>query len=229
MDRELILQNLIRLDQSFFERPVEVVAPDLIGCTLVTQIDGQRAGGIIIETEAYNQEDIFSHCFIGDGEPPSSCAPMFYSAGSVYLYYSSQALCLNISCDARSGFGSAVLIRALTPIDGLEIMRGRRSKLSESRELKDDAKYRKVLTNGPANLCDALGITDDHYKASLVGASVFVDPFELWSPNENRTPIASQRYGLDKQLVRMRNAKMLRAEFPDVEAHRLRDWRWKMT
>jgi DNA-3-methyladenine glycosylase len=225
---EWILEQSKKLDQSFFERAVEVVASDLIGCTFLTQMEGQRVGGVITETEAYNQEDIFSHCFVGDGKLPSGCAPMFFKAGSIYLYYASQALCLNISCDAREGFGSAVLVRAIEPTVGLETMRTRRMRYSESKDLRDDAKYKKTLTNGPANLCDALGISDDHYKASLVGTSIVEDPFELWSPNEPSTIIASQRYGLDKQLMKMEKAGLPRVKLPDVQAHLVRHWRWKM-
>ena len=52
-------------DSDFFSRPVERVAPDLVGCFLFTNFDGKKAGGMILETEAYDENDVFSHCFVG--------------------------------------------------------------------------------------------------------------------------------------------------------------------
>lgn len=218
-----------RLNQEFFQRPVEIVAPDLIGCRLFTVVNGDRVGGLIIETEAYNQEDIFSHCFKGDAKPTKSCScAMFFKAGSIYLYYAGQPLCLNISCDERKGFGSAVLIRAIQPTIGFDVMRRRRKKYSTLKRLDDDATYKSYLTNGPANLCEALGLDDEHYTSSLIGSSVFDPPFELWSPQEAVNTRSSQRYGLDKQLRKMKKLGWPRAELLDVQCHLKRNWRWRI-
>src|SRR4051794_36983308 len=106
------------LDKYFFERPVEIVAPDLIGCGLLTIIDGERVGGVIIDTEAYDENDMAAHCYAGHGiVPPPSSEPMTFSGGHLYFYLTRFGRCLNITCDA-SGFGSAVLIRALRPTCG---------------------------------------------------------------------------------------------------------------
>jgi DNA-3-methyladenine glycosylase len=218
-----------RLGQEFLRRPVETVAPDLIGCHLFTTVSGERVGGMIIETEAYNQEDIFSHCFTGDGRSRQTCRPMHFSAGSIYLYYAGQALCLNVSCDEREGFGSAVLIRAIEPTVGFEVMRSRRMIHSTAKKLRDDINYKACLTNGPANLCDALGLDDEHYKLSLVGSSVFEPPFELWSSREIVNSTSSRRYGLEKQLVKMKKLGWPRAESPEAQSHLERKWRWRIT
>src|SRR4051812_7922427 len=104
-----------QLDKRFFERPVEIVAPDLVGCCLFTNIDGQRVGGVIIETEAYDENDMAAHCYTGHGNiPRPSAEPMRFGGAHLYFYYTQFGRCLNITCDA-SEFGSAVLIRALRP------------------------------------------------------------------------------------------------------------------
>lgn len=102
-----------------FSQPPVVVARALIGCTLL--VDG--IGGVVVETEAYDADDAASHSF--NGLTPRN-APMFGPPGRVYVYLSyGLHWCLNVVC-REAGHGAAVLIRALEPTHGLEVMRDRR-------------------------------------------------------------------------------------------------------
>ena len=104
------------LDQEFFARPVGEVAMDLLGCAL--EVGG--AAGTIVEVEHYQQDDPASHSFRG---PTPRAAVMFGPPGRLYVYRSYGVhWCANVVCEAE-GTGAAVLIRALAPIRGLELMR----------------------------------------------------------------------------------------------------------
>lgn len=122
----------------------ELAAPRLLGCILERQIDGQTVAARIVETEAYSQEDVASHSY--RGETPRTKV-MFGPAGHLYVYFTyGMHYCCNI-VTGPAGHGSAVLIRALEPLSGQDLMsRNRRGSHGEE------------LTNGPAKLCQALAI-----------------------------------------------------------------------
>ncbi|HVV67403.1 MAG TPA: DNA-3-methyladenine glycosylase [Candidatus Saccharimonadales bacterium] len=127
--------------------PSEVVAPRLLGCTLVRDLGGQKLAAKIVETEAYSQEDVASHSY--RGETPRTKV-MFGPAGYLYVYFTyGMHYCCNV-VTGPAGHGSAVLIRALEPISGEAVMSKNRHGLEG-----------EALTNGPAKLCQALDIRKD--------------------------------------------------------------------
>lgn len=162
----------VSLDMAFFARPPEMVAPDLIGTTLL--YDG--AGGMIVETEAYHPGDPASHSFRG---PTPRNAAMFEAPGTAYVYrIYGMHWCLNFVCTP----GSAVLIRALEPTVGLDRMAQRRGGLAT-----------RLLASGPGRLCAALGVTRDDD-----GKSVLDPPFRVTANAEMREVLVGPRIGITK-------------------------------
>lgn len=126
----------------------ERVAPRLLGCLLERELNSKKVIGRIVETEAYDQTDAASHSY--RGRTPRTDV-MFGAAGRTYVYFTyGMHFCLNI-VTSPVGHGSAVLIRALEPIEGLEIIKSHRPKITDEHQ----------LTNGPAKLCQALMIGRD--------------------------------------------------------------------
>jgi DNA-3-methyladenine glycosylase len=134
------------LPRRFYERAAVEVARDLLGCTLISRLGGARCAGRIVEAEAYlGPEDAASHAAFR----PSS-HHLFYGPGGiayVFLAYGMHA-CLN-AIAGRAGTAGCVLIRALEPVEGAQVMARRRG-------LPPSA---VGLTNGPAKLTEALAIT----------------------------------------------------------------------
>jgi DNA-3-methyladenine glycosylase len=164
---------LIRRD--FFARSVHAVAPDLIGATFLCN----GVGGRIVEVEAYHHTDPAAHSF---GGRTDRNAVMFGPPGFVYVYRSYGIhWCVNFVCEPE-GSASAVLIRAIEPLEGLEKMRRRRG-------LKDV----RLLCAGPGRLCEALGISRAHN-----GLPLDAPPFRL-ERRTGRVEIAvGPRIGLTK-------------------------------
>ena len=128
---------------NFLTRPAYEVAPQLIGSILEREVDGKILRVRIVETEAYDETDAASHSF--NGRTPRT-EIMFGKPGHLYVYFTyGMHYCCNIVTGAV-GTGSAVLIRAVEPIEGAEFMQERRNRSGIE------------LTNGPAKLCQALGI-----------------------------------------------------------------------
>jgi DNA-3-methyladenine glycosylase len=137
---------------------VHAVAPELIGCTLL--VDG--VGGRIVEVEAYDGEDPASHGFRGQTERNRS---MFGPPGHAYVYRSYGIhWCLNLVCEDE-GTASAVLLRAVEPMWGLEQMRA----FGAPATLRDHK-----LTAGPGRLCRALGIDRNDNGSDLTGPDLHV-------------------------------------------------------
>ena len=161
------------LDHSFFDRDVEAVARDLIGVAIF--VDG--VGGPIVETEAYDPQDPAAHTFRG---PTLRNAAMFGPAGRAYVYrIYGLHWCMNFTC----GHGAAVLIRAIKPENGREIMRSRRGALDQS----DD----RFLCAGPGRLCQALGV-DGRFNNRRLDRP----PFELYPKSSEPRVIACPRIGI---------------------------------
>jgi len=152
-----------QLHQDFFARSVHRVAPELIGAVL--HFNG--TGGRIVEVEAYDHEDPAAHGF---GGRTARNASMFGPPGRAYVYRSYGIhWCLNFVCEAENS-ASAVLIRALEPLTGLDKMRRRRLKTLPRGSVVPP----KLLCSGPGRLCQALGITGAHD-----GLALDQPPFEL--------------------------------------------------
>ena len=133
------------LPVSFFNRSVLEVARGLLGTRLVRQMDGQRIGGIIIETEAYQGEsDLACHARAGR---TGRTEVMYGPPGRAYIYFIyGMHWMLNVVAEAE-GLPAAVLIRAIMPSEGLDMIAERRAKARP-----------QDWVNGPARLCQALGI-----------------------------------------------------------------------
>jgi len=163
------------LPRSFFARSVHEVAPELIGATLL--VDG--VGGVIVEVEAYDQEDPASHGFRG---PTPRNATMFGPPGHAYVYRSYGIhWCVNLVCDVE-GRAEAALIRALEPTHGVETMRERRG--------VDDL---RGLCSGPGKLCQALAITREHD-----GLALDRTPFELRARTSEPEIATGPRIGITR-------------------------------
>lgn len=168
------------LARSFYERVTPVVAQELIGCFLHSAVEGEEVAGRIVETEAYLEGDPASHSFKGI---TARNASMFGPPGIAYIYriYGIH-WCMN-AVTGPAGKGEAVLIRALEPVLGEDLMRRRRS-------LQD----RRLLCSGPGRLCQALGIT-----GALNGASLDVPPLWITRNHERvRNVVISARVGVAK-------------------------------
>jgi DNA-3-methyladenine glycosylase len=158
-----------------FLRPSHEVAYQLIGATFT--VNG--IGGIIVETEAYDQLDPASHTFVG---PTKRNAAMFGPPGCAYVYRSYGIhWCLNFVCEAE-GHGAGVLIRAIEPIVGLQTMYDRRG-------VKDV----RLLCSGPGKLGQALAIFHDYN-----GMPLNEPPFELIPAKESVDVICGPRIGISK-------------------------------
>ena len=165
----------MRLGREFFDRSVHDVAPDLVGVLL--RVDG--VGGRIVEVEAYDRFDPASHAYRGR---TARNAAMFGPPGHAYVYRSHGIhWCLNLVCE-KAGVGSAVLLRALEPTDGIEVMRARRG--------TEDA---RLLCSGPGRLCQALGVTGEHD-----GAPLDESPFELRERAAPVDVVAGVRIGITR-------------------------------
>lgn len=158
-----------------FSAPSEQVAQWLIGVTVL--VDG--VGGRIVETEAYDRTDPASHTF---GGPTARNAPMFGPPGRSYVYRSyGLHWCLNFVC-REQGHGAGVLIRAIEPLHGLELMRARRG-LDAAR----------LLCAGPGRVCQALGVGAAHNNLALDAA-----PFQLLAAPAPVQVVAGPRIGISK-------------------------------
>jgi DNA-3-methyladenine glycosylase len=132
----------------------------LLGWKFVHDSPVGKLSGYIVETEAYHQDDPASHTYRG---LTTRNAPMFEEAGTVYVYFTyGMHYCVNIVCGEK-GRGEAVLIRALEPLDGIEIMKEKRG-----------VNNLTSLSNGPAKLVQAMGIQYEQ-SGSVIGTKLHLE------------------------------------------------------
>jgi DNA-3-methyladenine glycosylase len=170
----------IALSRTFFESSADEVARNLIGTSVF--VDG--VGGVIVETEAYDEGDPASHC--SDGVMTALNESMFLAGGHAYVCPGRHMLHLNFTCGPK-GVGSAVLIRALRPSpDSVKVMMERRARFAPAR-----LKNPRYLCNGPGCLAQALAIGCKHD-----GLSLFELPFEMQARIEAVTVAQGARIGV---------------------------------
>lgn len=172
---------LAPLPAAFYDRPVVDVARDLIGCV----VSHAGTSGAIVETEAYHDSEPACHAFVG---VTARTRTLFGPPGRSYVYrsYGIHAL-LNAVCEPE-GVGAAVLIRALEPLHGIELMRDRRG-----------LEAVEQLCSGPGKLTQALGIELGENDTPLTGAGpVAIGPRPAgWSDVEL---VAGERIGITKAI-----------------------------
>jgi DNA-3-methyladenine glycosylase len=170
-----------RLGRGFFSRPTLEVAPDLLNKLLV----GPGVTGRIIEVEAYRgSDDPGSHAFRG---PTPRTEVMFGTAGHLYVYFTyGMHWCANVVTDA-AGTPGAVLLRAVTPLRGIDLMQERRT---AARRLVD-------IGNGPAKLAQAFALGPAHAGVDLVRAELGVSIRDDGTPPP-AAPAVGTRVGLSR-------------------------------
>lgn len=177
------LRRAATLPVDFFRRPAEIVAAELVGGVVVSTIGGETTEGRIVETEAYlGYDDPASHGYRHRRNARNEA--LFGPPGSWYVYLSyGMHWCANLVCQ-EPGQASAVLLRALEPLGGLEVMRRRRGPVPD-----------RELCSGPGKLCQALGITRD-----LDGRKLQRGMVRVFRPGEEDGPsiLVTPRIGITK-------------------------------
>lgn len=155
-------QSTAPLPRAFYDRPTLDVARDLIGKMLLRRTAEGVAGGMIVETEAYiSAIDPSAHGFRG---PTPRNRSMFGGPGHAYVYRSYGVhFCLNVVTEGE-GVAAAVLIRAIRPQVGVELMRARRGERVAARD----------LARGPGRLCQALALTLADDGVDLLGSALWI-------------------------------------------------------
>ena len=177
--------RLVKLQTAFYERPSVVkVARELLGKVLVTEFEGLRTSGRIVEVEAYNGiVDRASHAWSGRRTPRTEV--MYRGGGRAYVYliYGIHHL-FNVVTNRRE-VPHAVLVRALEPLDGIPVMldRMRRQKMDHS------------LTRGPGKLSRAMGLLTRHTGLSLIDDQIWIGD-DGYRPKRGEI-VATPRIGVD--------------------------------
>jgi DNA-3-methyladenine glycosylase len=170
-----------RLPRAFFARPSTIVAPELLGRILVRTLpDGTRLAARLVEVEAYGPDDPASHAFRGRTVRNHV---MFGPPGHLYVYFTyGMHFCANV-VTGRDGEGSAVLLRAAEPLQGLRAMAARRGVGAP-----------RLLCSGPARLTQAFAIDRTDDGADLLRATDL--QLRVGSPLPARRVVRSARVGV---------------------------------
>lgn len=181
-------ENLAILTRKFYSRPVLTVARDLLGKILVKKEGNKLLSGRIVEVEAYDGRiDEAAHTFIGKTRRNEV---MFREGGYFYVYFTYGVHhCCNV-VTGKKDHGTAVLIRAVEPIDGIDIMAMRRFG-----KMKITEKELINLTNGPGKICQAFDFNRNHTGTDLTGNKIFL----VDQPKMKKNKIGiSERIGITK-------------------------------
>ena len=154
-----------KLSRSFYLRPTLTVAKELLGKYLIRKIGTQTLAAKIVEVEAYlGNNDPASHAYRGRTERN---AVMFRKGGHLYVYFTyGMHFCANIVTEDE-GKGRAVLIRAVEPLEGIDVM-------IKNRELKPTGNGISNATNGPAKFCEALNLKREQNGTDLLGREIYL-------------------------------------------------------
>lgn len=174
---------MLKLD--FFQQPTLCLARDLLGRFLKCRTSGKLVTCRIVEVEAYHQEgDAAAHSFKG---PSQRNRVMFGPAGHLYVYFIyGMHYCMNLVSEPE-GVGAAVLIRALEPIHGEEVLMANRGANVS----------RRNLSNGPARCCAALTINSQYNGISLLGDLLWLEAGEPVGPGQ---VVETTRIGISKSV-----------------------------
>jgi DNA-3-methyladenine glycosylase len=167
---------MMKLEKSFYQQNTITVAKELLGCILIHKVPEGLASGMIVETEAYmGVDDKAAHSY--QGKHTSRMHPLYKRGGYAYIYQlHGYNYCLNVVTE-KENQPRAVLIRALEPIQGLELMARRRDIKITADEMKTADKISKKLknlTNGPSKLCKALDIATSLNGIDLLGNELYI-------------------------------------------------------
>jgi len=180
------------LPVSFYARPTLEVLTDLIGKVLVHDVRGRRTSGIIVEAEAYiGESDPACHAACG---PTKRNAPLYGPAGRAYVYLNYGIHYLVNAVTEADGAPAAVLIRALEPLEGVQLMarrRGRRVSVGDGDEIAG-------LCRGPGNLTAALGINLAQNLADLTNGPLTIEDHRIRVPDLAWSPRIGLNVGTDK-------------------------------
>lgn len=179
----------MKLTKKYYQNEdVVFLAKDLLGKLLITEINGIKTGGIITETEAYSEIEKGCHAF--NKRKTERTKIMFENGGLSYVYFCYGMHHLFNIVTGKKDIAQAVLIRAIQPTIGIDEILIRRKK----------DKIDKDLCDGPGKVCQALGITKEHYGLHLTDDKIWLENVNTHSSayQQNAYQItASPRIGID--------------------------------
>jgi DNA-3-methyladenine glycosylase len=172
------------IDDKFFENGTIETAKSLLGKIIVkNEGENKYLAGKIVETEAYlGENDPACHAYL---KTTGRSRVLYEEAGTIYVYFIyGNYYCFNVVTE-RKGIGAAVLIRAVEPIEGIDIMKKNRKNVKREFD----------LTNGPSKFCMAFGIGKEYNEKKLSGSGIFIAKRNL---KEKFEIVVSKRIGIVK-------------------------------
>lgn len=180
-----------KLDRSFYSQDALLVAEELLGKILVRELDGVRTSARIVETEAYRGTDDKAAHFYG-GRRTERTEVIYGAPGHAYVYLIYGMHCLFNIVTAPAEMPQAVLVRALEPVEGEDLMAIRRFKKPLAALTKQQ---RLSLTNGPGKLSAAMAIDRSLYGEDLCGSRLYVE--DEGDKARSFSVVKAKRIGID--------------------------------